>query len=273
MVFEHVTIKIDIGVSSFSDNPICLVLLLFWTQNRWRRKFWRPSGAKRWSYTHRTPGMLQQVHWVLSSLIEVLLGNLGNAMACDGICMMVTCRIGCETVPVNPVGSEASLEGFLTLGHTVFLAGEMIAFCEFLGANLHIPTVFPGANLHVISQLSGASNHWLLHALPGDARIQKMSAGWYLYRLYRGLPKKIHQHTPASFCWKFDCSTLLEDQETCDDGFLGYETSWLLSNHLGESLLDRGDIPSYQRQWPHSICDLCVFIEVPNFSPCKIHFI
>ena len=38
MVFEHVTIKIDIGVSSFSDNPICLVLLLFWTQNRWRLK-------------------------------------------------------------------------------------------------------------------------------------------------------------------------------------------------------------------------------------------
>lgn len=114
----------------------------------WRRKFWRPSGAKRWSYTHRTPGMLRQVHWVLSSLIEVLLGNLGNAMACDGICMMVTCRIAwCETVPVNPVRSKSpclqseSSEGFLTLGHTIFVAGEVIAFYgEFLGANLHIPT-------------------------------------------------------------------------------------------------------------------------------------
>lgn len=196
MVFEHVTIKIDIGVSSFSDNPICLVLLLFWTQNRWRlkKKILETKWCQKMKLYPPNPR-----HVATSSLGAVLShrSSAWQSGQCDGMRWHMhdghlSYRVW--NCPSQPCRIRKSLETFSPLATPYVLRVKWSLSANFWEATFTSQQpVFPGANLHVISQLSGASNHWLLHALPGpDARIQKMS-GCRMISI-EGSPKK---DTPA----------------------------------------------------------------------------
>jgi hypothetical protein len=82
------------------------------------------------------------------------------------------------------------LGDFLTLGHTVCVAGEVIAFGEFLGGNLHIPTASfsrsqPSRNLPALwcfEPLAASCASWPRCEDPENVRMQD--------DIYRGVSQK-----------------------------------------------------------------------------------